>query len=237
MNTRNDVMNVNMVEHQRSIMAVMGIDIWMPNTDVDTRAYSNSLYRDQATPENNVFQSFKDSTGLQDQTKHQDQSPVYVEEIDALKPEKTIQPLAKTIQVKEAVQVTQLSTSLSAETPSALKLDAFELQALCLDNCVIVVDVMSMSAEQNQLWRNIQSAMHGQYFQLKWPFALINLQDGRGAKSYIQGFLDAICAEKTKICLGQLPHIHAHAMLELASLQDMLEQPALKAKLWQMMQN
>lgn len=220
-----------MVEHQRSIMAVMGIDIWMPKIEVDTRAYSNSLYRDQAALENNVFQSFKDLTNLQDQTLTQ------VDDIEVLKQEKTIQPVVKKIEVEKKVQVTELSASLNDEIRQTLKVDTFELQALCLAKCVIVVDVTNMTTAQNQLWRNIQSTIQGQYFELKWPFALINLQDGRGAKTYIQGFLDAICAEKTKICLGPLPHINDHAVLELVSLQGMLEQPMLKAKLWEMMQN
>lgn len=84
-----------MVEHQRSIMAVMGIDIWMPKIEVDTRAYSNSLYRDQAALENNAFQSFKDLTNLQDQTLTQ------VDDIEVLKQEKTIQPVVKKIEVEK----------------------------------------------------------------------------------------------------------------------------------------
>ena len=241
MNTRTYVMNVNMVEHQRSIMAVMGVDIWMPKTDVNTRAYSNSLYRDQAAPETNLFQNFKNLNDLQDQNNlhHnnlQNQALHQVDDIQTLKQEKIIQPLAKNLHIEKTATVAESSLSISTETRPISNVDAFELNALCLDNCVIVVDVTIMSAEQNQLWRNIQSAIQGQYFQLKWPFALINLQDGRGAKSYIQGFLDAISAEKTKICLGELPHTPDHSILELPNLQEMLEQPILKARLWKIMQ-
>lgn len=225
-----------MVEHQRSIMAVMGIDLWMPKTDVDTRAYSNSLYRDQAAPENQSYQNFKDLGSIQEQGKRLDQAPAQKIDIHLPKQEKTNLPVAKNIQVEKANQSPELKTSLTTETGPALKVEAFELQALCLEHSVILVDVTNMSTEHTQLWRNIQSAIQGQYFELKWPFALINLQDGRGAESYIDGFLNAICAEKTKISLGQLPHLHDHTMLELASLQEMIEQPALKAKLWQIMQ-
>ncbi len=234
MNTRIYVMNVNMVEHQRSLMAVMGIDIWMPKTVIDTRVYSNSLYRDQAAPEiyaDQIVQKINDTHALQ---QSQDQASEPIKDIQALKQEKNHQPTAKNIPVDTTHQNAQAHTS--AENRLTLKVEAFELQALCLEHCVILVDVTSISAEQNQLWRNIQSAIQGHYFQLKWPFALMNLQDGRGAKSYIQGFLDAICVEKTRISLGQLPHLQEPTIIELPSLYAMLEQPALKAKLWQMMQ-
>ena len=36
----------------------------------------------------------------------------------------------------------------------------------------------------------------GHYAELKWPFPLAAYQDQRGVGSYIQGFLDAVAAEK-----------------------------------------
>ena len=53
-----------------------------------------------------------------------------------------------------------------------------------------------METEEKQLWANIQKAKVGQYSELRWPFSLAAYQDQRGVGSYIQGFLDAVAAEK-----------------------------------------
>lgn len=220
-----------MLEHQRSIMAVMGIDLWMPKTAVDTRAYSNSLYRDQVEPElddeRNTYLNAVQPNNI-----------IAIEEVaSVVDSAKTTVPIAKN-NVDEKLEINAQSTAqTNAEARPALQVAAFELQALCLECCVIVVNVTEITAEQNILWRNIQSAIQGQYFELKWPFALSNLQDGRGAPIYVQGFLDAICVEKTILSLGELPYGNAESMITLASLEEMLQQPQLKAKLWQCMQS
>jgi hypothetical protein len=66
---------------------------------------------------------------------------------------------------------------------------------------------------------------------------MLQLQDGRGAAMYIQGFVDALRQERKVISLGQLPYLNNTEMFELASLQEMIEQPLLKRRLWQFMQN
>ncbi len=55
-------MNVNLAEHQRSILAAMGIDLWIPQVDVQTRHYQNTLYRDVAQNEAEIATTveFKD---------------------------------------------------------------------------------------------------------------------------------------------------------------------------------
>src|SRR5690606_1359460 len=55
--------------------------------------------------------------------------------------------------------------------------------------------------------------------------------------SYIQGFLDGMSAEKNIIFLGTVPYISNSKIIQLASLQEMLDQPILKKRLWQFMQN
>ena len=85
--------------------------------------------------------------------------------------------------------------------------------------------------------KNIQRAVQAEFHALQWPFAWTNMQDGRGAASYVQGFLDALSAEKNVLCLGGIPHLQSSKSIQLASLQDMLDQPLLKKRLWQFMQN
>ena len=65
---------------------------------------------------------------------------------------------------------------------------------------------------------------------------MLNFQDSRGVDSYVQGFLDAISADKNIILIGQLPYLADPKSINLASLQEMLDQPLLKKRLWQFMQ-
>lgn len=233
-----------MVEHQRSIMALMGIDLWIPKSGVETRVYnSTSLYRDQAEPEISSDLSFA-SLDLESKTlqnsedlhlKH-DQSQIQNHDLSL-----RVQPLEKTQHALEKSIQTPITAAssyseISLDAKSALQIEAFELQALSFEHCVIVTNATTLTQEQAMLWRNIQSAVNGQLIELKWPFALLPLQDGRGASIYVKGFLDAISSDKRMIFLGTLPYILEHSSIELASLQEMLDEPISKRKLWEMMQ-
>ena len=225
MNSSTDVMNVNMVEHQRSILAVLGIDVWMPKVNAPVQNYTSSLYRDQAAPEQlhpihpQAFDAIPFSSASAVDTKSS--STVKVEptadvsvrsKVEDAPAEKIAQP---TLDVREAIQI-----------------DAFELQAWCTETHVILVNSTDLSHDENELWRNIQRSKPGQFFDLKWPFALEPLQDGRGAQVYVQGFLDAMRAEKTLLSLGQCDHVKHVEMQVLSSLQQMLQHPQLKRELW-----
>ena len=106
-----------------------------------------------------------------------------------------------------------------------------------LSDCVLLLDVQEMNADQQRLWSNIQAAKPGDYFELKWPFALAQFQDGRGASLYIQGFIDGLAQDKKVISLGRLAHLENSEVICLASLAEMIEQPILKKRLWQFMQS
>lgn len=233
-----------MVEHQRSIMALMGIDLWIPKSGVRTHVYNiTSLYRDQAEPETSSDLSF-DSLGLESKTlqksedihlKH-NQSQIQNHDLSL-----RVQPIEKTQHALEKSVQTSISTALtlseiSPDTKSVQQIESFELQAVSLDHCVIVTNATTLTQEQATLWRNIQFAVNGQLIELKWPFALMPLQDVRGASIYVKGFLDAISSDKRMIFLGTLPYILKHSSIELASLQEMLDQPISKRKLWEMIQ-
>ena len=41
-------MSVNLAEHQRSLLATMGINLWVPRVDVQIRHFQTALYRDSA---------------------------------------------------------------------------------------------------------------------------------------------------------------------------------------------
>lgn len=238
-------MNVNLQEHQRSLMATMGIDLWVPRSDVQTRPYQNNLYRDIASIEQSSVIQFDVSQNLSQAI----QAPPIqqLEEIHATdvartdsKSQAEISSLKQNIerqQKRDSSVSEQISKQVDFHTEPAIQLDAFEVQAFCIENCVILVDCTQLTADQLQFWLNIQHAIVGQYYELKWPFPMLQLQDGKGAHIYIQGFIDALKNERKVLSLGQLPHLQATDIIQLASLQEMIDQPILKRRLWQFMQN
>ena len=211
-----------MIGHQRDILATLGIDIWVPKDAACQNMPSSSIWRDQAAPE-------------------------YLSEIVVAKAQPLIVPEPKAEPLKTLDQAEPLPTPAVKEVQAeialpvveerpALHIAAFQLQAFGLPHCVIVTDATELSAEQQQLWNNIQQALQAEYYELQWPFPLINFQDGRGAESYVQGFIDAISADKNIILLGQFSYFNHSKIIHLAGLQEMLDQPLLKKCLWQFMQ-
>lgn len=213
-----------MIGHQRDILATLGIDIWVPKGAACQKMPSSSIWRDQAAPE-------------------------YLTEIVVAKAQSPIVPEPKAEQLKTFDRPKQLPTPTLVvkevqaevlpqvvEERPALHIASFQLQAFGLPHCVIVIDATELSAEQQQLWNNIQQALQAEYYELQWPFPLVNFQDGRGVESYVQGFIDAISADKNIILLGQFPYFNHSKSIHLAGLQEMLDQPLLKKRLWQFMQ-
>lgn len=223
-------MNVSLQQHQRSILAAMGIDVWVPKLDVPVRHMQSQLYRDTAAPEI-VSEDVISDVQFQTET-------VVAEDIVSAQPRSEQLPIQTKV---ESIQHTEVALDIQpinrpTETLEIQKLAAFELQAICLKSCVIVIDATQISAEQHTLWLNIQNALISEYFELKWPFPVTQFQDGRGAHMYIQGFLDALKHDKVIITLGEISHLKNTDAIQLASLQEMLTQPKLKRRLWKFMQ-
>lgn len=230
---------MNVSEHQRSILATMGIELWIPKVDVQTRHYENALYRDIAQVEQDIAvvpELNTHSTQSDAKPENQKVQPPQIEK--AHQPEVSLlkrNPETQQIEEVSAPEHIQQQTNFTVEP--ALQIAPFEIQAYCIESCVIFVDCTQINADQFTLWGNIQQALVGQFYDLKWPFPMLQLQDGRGAAMYIQGFVDALRQERKVISLGQLPYLNNTEMFELASLQEMIEQPLLKRRLWQFMQN
>ncbi|AXQ22761.1 hypothetical protein BEN71_12045 [Acinetobacter wuhouensis] len=231
-------MNVNLAEHQRSILAAMGIDLWIPQVDVQTRHYQNTLYRDVAQNEAEIattveFKDFNHSTTAF--TKNTEN--VIVRRESAVQSEVSLLKVnAETQQTEEITSAEQIQKQTAISVEPALQIASFEIQAYQIEHCVIFVDATQLNDDQKTLWGNIQRAAFGQYFELKWPFPMLQFQDGRGASMYIQGFIDGLRQERKIISLGQLTHLNQSDVIQLASLQEMIEQPILKRRLWQFMQ-
>ena len=213
-----------MIGHQRDILATLGIDIWVPKDAACQNMPSSSIWRDQAAPEylSEIVVAKAQPLIVPEPKAEQ------LKTLDQPDPLPTPTPIVKEVQAEIVPQVVE-------ERP-ALHIAVFQLQTLGLPHCVIVTDATELSSEQQQLWNNIQQALQAEYYELQWPFPLINFQDGRGAESYVQGFIDAISADKNIIFLGQFPYFNHSKSIHLAGLQEMLDQPLLKKRLWQFMQ-
>ncbi|WP_151980559.1 hypothetical protein [Acinetobacter guerrae] len=215
-----------MTGQQRNILATMGVDVWIPRALSCQKKQPVSLWRDQTPIVTEATVS------------------VLNQQVDAIPPEPDV---AKSIEIEPSVkdsfvEVVQSNSDLSPSNSMpkqqphvAVIQQAFILEAYCLDRVILIVETSQLSNQQRQLWMNIQSALSGLYHELKWPLPLENFRDGRGVQAYVQGFLDALAIDKQILILGKLDFIsHTHS-LQLASLQEMIDQPLLKRRLWQLM--
>ena len=207
-----------MIGHQRDILATLGIDLWIPG-DSACQPHQVSIWRDQAEPE-------------------------FHTEI-VLSQHHPVEALVE-LPIPEPESLGTFETDTSPKIPEVLDVQEpresvhippFSLQALSLAHCSVVIDATEMTEATLNLWANIQRAVSGDFHELHWPFPWANVLDGRGVESYIQGFLDGMSTEKHIIFLGPVAHISNIKAIQLASLQEMLDQPILKKRLWQFMQN
>lgn len=224
-------MNVNMLEHQRSILATLGIDIWVPQAEYATRHYSSQLYRDQAPQPDSqpiLFDSALAETIIpaadsSNQTTHEALGQGLFKRSPLPIAPQNEDPAPSLIQDQVVVDV---------EGIPVLQIPAFKIQALVCRFFVVLIDATELTKEQQNLWSNIQRAVAAEQHDLKWPAPFSELQDGRGASFYVQGFIDVLKNEKKVITLGKIPYFKTDECIELADLQQMLEQPILKRRLW-----
>lgn len=208
-----------MMEHQREILASLGIDIWVSRTAVPQTLPQSSLWRDLAAPE--LHSEIIVPAAVNQQSKQQ--QPTILEE-----PKQEPSPQHTVVEVVAPDDI--------PEARAILQVEAFSIVALQIPHCVILAESTTLSQKQQQLWRNIQHALQAEYHVLQWPFALKVLQDGIGVENYVQGFVDVLSADKNMLILGHLPHFKSEQCLHLASLQEMLDQPLLKKSLWDAIQ-
>ena len=215
-----------MIGRQRNILANLGIDVWIPREVVCEKNIAPSLWRDQEAEQ---IQSLPIQFETPVQNKPELQiKPEPVQPITMVEPRNNAEIIVK----PKAVEMIPDKEQVIVTT----QLQSFELQMYILESCAILVESSRFNETQQQLWHNIQKAKLGQYAELKWPFPLADFQESRGLPSYIQGFLDANAMNKKILCLGHLDFIQHSNILHLASLEEMIAQPLLKRRLWQLMQ-
>lgn len=204
-----------MIGPQRDILAHLGIERWVPR----------HIHVQKAQPSNR----WRDSSEFE----HLQQ--LNVEPVLALEPtpQITVASAARTTPQKMPSVKPDLAEQ-AVVMPNAEPI-AFHLQALVSTHWVILIEASQLSVEQQQLWQNIQQALQADYHQLQWPFMGFAWQDPRGVPSYIQGFLNRFIDEHRILSLGVI-QVLPQVQEQMPDLQAMLEQPLLKQKLWQKIQ-
>ena len=215
-----------MIGRQRNILATLGIDVWIPREVVCEKNIAPSLWRDQEAEQIH-------SLPIQFETPEQNKPELQIKH-EPVQPITVVEPL-DSVEIIVAPQAVELIRG-KEQVVVTTQVQSFELQMYILENCAILVESSRFNETQQQLWHNIQKAKLGQYAELKWPFPLADFQESRGLPSYIQGFLDANAMNKKILCLGHLDFILHSNILHLASLEEMIAQPLLKRRLWQLMQ-
>lgn len=205
-----------MIGHQREVLSALGIDLWIPRAAPCQQRRPTVLWRDHTDSE--IILPLQPMPSVD----------VVVDACAVVPTVKMAEPVANTDSTKFVAKNTD---------HPAQQLAGFQLQSLSLSHCIILLDATSLTADQHILWANIQRAATAEFSELNWPFAWQHAQDARGAHSYIAGFVDGQGMDKPILMLGEVPHFQHSKAMQLPSLQEMLEQPLLKRRLWQLMQN
>ncbi|AXY61725.1 hypothetical protein CDG61_07420 [Acinetobacter sp. WCHAc010052] len=216
-----------MIGQTREILANLGIDVWIPRENACQQMPEFSLWRDQSEPVA-VDRMVEFPQVSLPEPGHSDIPESVVKSRETEKPDVVLTPKSDTAVQENLPRV--ISTAEPVHIPP------FCLQAISLEHCAVVLNATVLSQAEQHLWVNIQNACSAQFYELKWPFPLVEIQDGRGVASYVQGFLDAVSSDKNLLSLGEIPHCSASKVIQLADLQSMLERPLLKKRLWQFMQ-
>lgn len=218
-----------MIGHERKILATLGIDVWIPRGTVSARLGNTPIWRDQtARVEPLHFHDHVKDVKPDSATENLQKKITDIVEQVAVD---TLPPQAE----KEHLPAASKDANAAEAVNPIVEVEAFSVQAYSLVHCTILINATRLTEPQQQLWLNIQRSLSGQYSLLEWPFPLPNFQDNRGVGCYVQGFIDAIAYEKSVLSLGDIPYLNHSKVIRLASLQEMLDKPLLKKRLWQFM--
>ena len=233
---------------QRSILAGMGISLWIPRL-ARTRTVdpaSSGIWRDHtASAQIQVTAPV---------TPVADVPPAALVHPGTVQTEAGIQPAAQpapainhlpanpnTIagQLPTTALAPAVDTSLRTEAQPAQSLVRFSVLAVELKHWIVLIDEQSLQhAAARQLWNNICAAFaNPEPVRFNWPLADgMRWQHPQGAKAALNGFLFRMGMDKRIGLMGQLQDDIAPDRIErLPTLQELLEQPLKKRSLWSLL--
>ena len=148
-----------MIGHQREVLASLGIDLWVPDFLPSQQNVATSIWRDQSATEiiseivrpqsQPEAKSIPEHPLVQNKLPH----PAPPAEIATQPVEQKVDKALKEEIVREVIHV-----------------EAFQLQAVALEHCALVIEATQLSLEQQQLWQNIVQALPAQKYALNRPF-------------------------------------------------------------------
>lgn len=233
---------------QRSILAGMGISLWIPKlarTCAITPALS-TIWRDQAATGQQPVTAVAVTSILS--------SPVSAESIQAqaiaVPVVATVQPVLQAQPLPDNPPVIRQQSPSISPAPDTMSLAEqeevpvqsslrFSVQAVELPHWILLIDEQSLQhAAAKQLWANICAAFaNPEPVRFNWPLADgMRWQHPQGAKAALNGFLFRMGMDKRIGLMGQLQDDIAPDRIErLPTLQELLEQPLKKRSLWSLL--
>ena len=140
-----------MIGHQREVLASLGIDLWVPAFLPSQQNATTSIWRDQSTTEI-ISEIVRPQS--QPEAKSISEHPLVQNKLPHQAP-----PAEIATQPIEQEVVTALKEEIVRE---AIHVEAFQLQAIALEHCALVIEATQLSLEQQQLWQNIVQALPAQ---------------------------------------------------------------------------
>lgn len=228
---------------QRSILAGMGISLWVPRLARTRKILpaSADMWRDQVVTGQIPVAAPVAATAIPDvvpvipdavQAGFQVQ-PV-VEPVLTANPAESAGQLPATVATVVAMQAGAGQDAVQTQSPLR-----FSVQAVELKHWILLIDEQSLQhAAARQLWANICAAFaNPEPVRFNWPLADgLRWQHPQGAKAALNGFLFRMGMDKRIGLMGQLQDDIAPDRIErLPTLQELLEQPLKKRSLWSLL--
>ncbi|MFT4021002.1 MAG: hypothetical protein QM666_05720 [Acinetobacter sp.] len=217
------------MNEQPHLMQILGIDVWIPRSAQVQVQETHSLWRDHDLTISEILQSESSDKITLDIVQPEFDASFVAPELLQHQQE-TANPVQPSIE-NSLVEPSIVESSIELVQP--LQLEQFHLHVLQHHRFVIITEQQHLTQQTQILWRNIKHALKLSTAELQWPFPLPDLQDGHAVNDYIQGFLDIVAHDKIMVVLGELPIVLGQSSQQLPSLQNMLDAPLLKSKLWE----
>lgn len=220
-----------MLHHQHNILTQIGIDIWIPKSAQVKEYSAQSVWRHSKE---------KELDFAEDTSTHTFSFDEQAEVVETLSEPRIEAQQVKKIEpqniVNEEKNLEQKQQSVNKEIKLISNVERFVLTAFSYREAIILTSYDNLNDHEHKLLQAITAFCKAVPLNLSWPLPFENLQDPDYIKCYIQGFLDQFGRKKTIIILGSIP-IKIDQAIYTVSLQEMIEQPALKCELWTLLKD
>lgn len=227
-------------QHRSLVLHQLGIPHWI-SRDADIHAIEDySLWRDDVLPD--VMQAPQarqsDTANFSAKPTVLEPNDVVIEKIEQIEPVEN--SMLADNPLTDLLQSTLQNTAISPEAlPNFSQNVQFEMSMCRQEKWIMFTTINSL--EQQQLWLNILQVIQAKSEQVQWPPQLEWAVYDDLIPYYLKGLFSAKSSDHlpTVLYLGESPVPMAYlesldlTLIQLPSLQDCLENPLQKQKLWQ----